>query len=339
MTAPAAAPPSAAAPAAPGDIPDPTNGTAVGTSPTNVPLVGEDAGAEDTGGGEPTDEPPPLPPGAEVAPGYTVLAHLRRGEDFDAYEAWSAARYSRCFVKTPRPDRTDHASVRRSLVREGRLLLRTCHPHLVRAYDLHAPRSGPPVLVLETLPGPSLKIVLEEHGRLPTSILAILAAHLCSAARYLHDRGHLHLDIKPSNVVLSGGVARLVDLGLSGPPGPCRAGVGTARSMAPEQARGDHVSAATDVWGIGLVLYEAATGHRPFGDGDDDRTCSCGDAGCEWREPRYLQLERRAPRVRARRRLPVGAAAAIDACLTPDPADRPSLAALDAALSEMLGAQ
>jgi serine/threonine protein kinase len=285
----------------------------------------------------PEEEPPPFAPDSEVAPGYTVVAHLRRGDDFDVYEAWSAVRYSRCVVKTPRPDRTDEPSVRRTLVREGRLLRAACHPHLVRAYDLHAPRHGAPALVLEALPGPSLQEVLATHGRLPAPTLALLATHLCSAARYLHDRGHLHLDIKPSNVVVSGGVARLIDLGLSRSPGPCRAGVGTARSMAPEQARGGIVGAATDMWGIGLVLYEAATGHRPFGDGDEDRTCTCGDPTCVWREPRYLQLERRAPRVRARRRLPVEAAAAIDACLAPDPADRPSLAAFDAALSGMAG--
>jgi eukaryotic-like serine/threonine-protein kinase len=294
--------------------------------------------APPTAGAVSEDGPPPLAPGNAIAPGYTVVAHVRRGDDFDVYEAWSATRYSRCVVKTPRPDRTAEASVRRALVREGRLLRAACHPHLVRAYDLHAPRGGRPALVLEALPGPSLKDVLEQHRRLPAPMLALLATHLCSAARYLHDRGHLHLDIKPSNVVISGGLARLIDLGLSRSPGPCRAGVGTARSMAPEQARGGHVSAATDVWGIGLVLYEAATGHRPFGDGDDDRTCTCGDPACIWREPRFLQLERRAPRVRARRRLPLTAAATIDACLAPEPADRPSLEALDAALAGLLDA-
>jgi serine/threonine protein kinase len=281
--------------------------------------------------------PPPLPPGAELVPGYTVVGHLRRGEDYDAYEAWSAARYSRCFVKTPRPDRVHDAAVRRSLVREGRLLLGLDHPHWVRAYDLHRPRDGAPTLILETLPGPSLRDVLNGHGRLPARTLGLLGQHLCSAARYLHDRGHLHLDIKPGNVVVSGGVARLVDLGLSRPSGPCRAGVGTARSMAPEQVRGECVGPATDAWGIGLVLYEAATGHRPFGDGSDAWTCSCGDPDCDAREPRYRQLEHRAPRVRARRRLPVGVAAAIDACLEPDPADRPGLDALDAALGELVG--
>jgi serine/threonine protein kinase len=221
------------------------------------------------------------------------------------------------------------------LVREGRLLLSCAHPHLVRAYDLFAARGEPPVLVLEMLPGPSLKTVLAQHGRLPGPVLGHLGRHLCSAARYLHDRGHLHLDIKPSNVVVAGGLARLVDLGLAGPPGPCRAGVGTARSMAPEQALGEEVNAATDAWGIGLVLYEAATGHRPFGDGSDHWTCSCGNPDCSWTEPRYLQLERTAPRVRARRRLPPAVAEVIDACLRPDPAQRPPLDELDAALGAL----
>jgi serine/threonine protein kinase len=106
--------------------------------------------------------------------------------------------------------------------------------------------------------------------------------------------------------------------------------------MAPEQALGEPVSAATDTWGIGLVLYEAATGHRPFGDGGDMWSCRCGEDDCSWSEPRYLQLERRAPKVRARRRLPAEVAAAIDACLDREPARRPTLDALDDALDGLL---
>ena len=282
------------------------------------------------------DEVPPLPPGAEIVPGYAVADHLRRGEDFDTYIAWSATRYSHCIVKTPRPDRARQAAVRRALVREGRLLLAAGHPHLVRAYELHAPRTGTTALVLEALAGPSLSTLLAEHGRLPGPLLGHLGRHLCSAARYLHSRGHLHLDIKPSNVIVSGGAARLIDLGLSGPPGPCRPGIGTARNMAPEQALGEDVGPATDAWGIGLVLYEAATGHRPFGDGGDTWSCRCGEADCSWSEPRYLQLERRAPKVRARRRLPAEVAAVIDGCLDCDPARRPTLDALDDALGGLL---
>ena len=113
----------------------------------------------------------PLEQGAEVVPGYTVTDHLRRGEDYDTYTAWSTARYSHCVVKTPRPDRARRASVRRSLVREGRLLLAASHPHLVRAYELHAPRAGAPALVLEALGGPSLAYILAEQPRLPAPSL------------------------------------------------------------------------------------------------------------------------------------------------------------------------
>ena len=92
--------------------------------------------------------------------------------------------------------------MRRILMREGRLLLAASHPHLVRAYELHAPRGGAPALVLEALAGPSLAArPRRARPRLPAPILGHLGRHLCSAARYLHGRGHLHLDIKPSNIM------------------------------------------------------------------------------------------------------------------------------------------
>ncbi len=282
-------------------------------------------------------EEPPLAQGAEVVPGYPVADHLRRGEDYDTYIAWSTARYSHCVVKTVRPDRA----------RAGG---RAAQPWCARAGCCWVPAIRTWCVPTSCTPRAPVRLhwssklsqarrssaLLAEHARLPQPLLGHLGQHLCSAARYLHSRGHLHLDIKPSNIIVSGGAARLIDLGLSRPPGPCRAGVGTARNMAPEQALGEPVSAATDTWGIGLVLYEAATGHRPFGDGGDMWSCRCGEDDCSWSEPRYLQLERRAPKVRARRRLPVEVAAAIDACLDRDPARRPTLDALGDALGGLL---
>src|SRR5438034_395506 len=129
------------------------------------------------------NEPKPYAPGQEPAPGYRVIAHLRRGGDLDVYDAWSEHRYCRCFLKMPRPDRVRNGSVRRRLLLEGRLLLSFTHPNLVRAYDLVEP--GPnqaPVLVLETLTGATLSHLL--HGRrrrLDTSDVAHLGRHLCSA--------------------------------------------------------------------------------------------------------------------------------------------------------------
>ncbi|GDY28501.1 serine/threonine-protein kinase [Gandjariella thermophila] len=281
------------------------------------------------------DPPKPYPPDHEIAPGYRVVAHLRRGADLDAYDAWSEQRYARCFVKTPRPDRVGVDEVCRRLLLEGRLLRELTHPHLVRGYDLVQPAPGqPPVLVLEALTGTHLGALLRDrHRRLSTSDIAHLGRQLCSAIRYLHDHGYLHLDLKPSNIIAEAGRAKVIDLSLARPPGTCHPGVGTRAYLAPEQAEGDFLDTPADVWGIGLVLYEAATLTRPF--------AAPRGAGPEWSysgDPtRYLQLCRVAPSVRALRRLPRPLAEAIDGCLQPKPADRPTVPELWQACTAITG--
>lgn len=262
----------------------------------------------------------------QILPGVRVIRHLRRGEDLDVYDCWSETRYSRCIVKALRPDRRKDHSARRALVLEGRLLLSFSHPHVVRAYQVaDAGPGGPAAIVLETLAGVTLSGLLGGGRRLTLPDLAHLGRHLCSALRYIHDRGYLHLDLKPSNLIADGGRAKVIDLSLARTPGSARAGRGTATHMSPEQARGGRLSVACDVWGVGLVLYEAATGHRPFGD--------AGRRG----HPSYPQLTRPAPPVRSLRRLPARVAAALDACLDADPGARPGLADLDECLTAMAG--
>src|SRR5207245_11661964 len=86
-----------------------------------------------------------------------------------------------------------------------------------------------------------------------------------SALRCLHQRaGFLRLDLKPSDIVCEGGCAKVIDFSIARRPGPGHRGAGTLHYLAPEQARGDEVAPATDVWGIGVVLFEAATGRRAF---------------------------------------------------------------------------
>jgi serine/threonine protein kinase len=283
------------------------------------------------------DGPPVHPPGHQLAPGYVVIEHVRRGEDLDCYEAWSGQRYCRCFIKTLRPDAAADVSARRHLAREARLLLSLTHPHLVRAYDYLSPADGqPPLLILENLTGATLSYILDGgRERLSVSDLGHLGQHLCSALRYLHSRNHLHLDVKPSNIIASDGVARLIDLSLARRPGRCAAGVGTPGYMSPEQVCGGYLGPPVDVWGVGLVLYQAATGLQPFDlpDGSaSSSSCTSTMARCR------ALLSRPAPKIRARRRLPTGVAEVIDACLHPEPAQRPTLERLDAALASLTGA-
>lgn len=278
-------------------------------------------------------EPPVHPPGHQLAPGYEVIEHVRRGEDLDCYEAWSAQRYCRCFIKTLRPDCATDRSAHRHLRREARLLLSLSHPHLVRGYEYLRPEAGrPPLLVLENLTGATLGYILDGgNQRLGAADLGHLGQHLCSALQYLHSRGYLHLDIKPSNIIANHGVARLIDLSLARPPGRCHRGIGTAGYMSPEQVTGGNVGYAADVWGVGLVLYEAATGIQPF---DIPQRGSAGShtstlSRCE------LRLAQPAPKIRARRRLPADVAEVIDACLHRDPGHRPTLDRLAAALATL----
>jgi serine/threonine protein kinase len=244
----------------------------------------------------------PLSEGREIAPGVRVAEHLHRSNQLDVYAARCARRGCSVVVKTPRPDRLRDRAVVAALLREGRLLKRLAHPHIVRGYDVQrAPR---PAVVLETVGGETLAHLLH-RTRLAAPDLSELARQLAGALGYLHAEGVLHLDHKPSNVIGDAGRAKLLDLSIAQRPGRIRAGRGTWGNMAPEQARGGQVTAATDVWGLGTVLYEGATGRGPFADRD--------------------QCAARADRVRG---LPRALAATIDACLQPDPAERPALAEL-----------
>ncbi|MFD0275636.1 serine/threonine-protein kinase [Kitasatospora sp. NPDC127111] len=299
-------------------------------------------------------ELPPLAAGTVVAPGYQVLAHLCRTGWLDLYDAWSEERDCRCVVKVLRPDRREDRRLRERLLREGRWLQAFTHPHLVRAYETI--ESPEPFVVLETLTGETLARVIERRRhRLAADDLAQLGLHLCSAVHYLHGQGLLHLDLKPSNVVIDCRRAKVLDLSIARPPGQGRAGVGTFCYLAPEQARGGTLTPAADVWGIGITLYEAATGDVPFDpgetvdgshdsdgpydaydaygvDGEDGVDGVDGADADDW----YPQLEAPAPPVTTRRRLPPALAAAIDACLRPDPDARPTIRALTAALDAQL---
>jgi eukaryotic-like serine/threonine-protein kinase len=256
-----------------------------------------------------------------LPPGYRMVRLLSRNLDYDVRLVHSLERDCLCVAKSVRAFRLDEPAVGVRLLAEGELLLRLGHPHLVRAYDVMCtPR---PTVVLEVLPGHTLsRLIHDRDVGLGSLDLARLGSQLCSAVGYLHRSGYLHLDLKPSNLVVAGGLLKVLDLGLARVPGPSPAGHGTPEYLAPEQARGDDVSAATDVWGVGGVLYRAATRRRPFPEAERSQT--------------FPQLHRRVEPIG--RRLPRRLTDLVTACLDPVPAARPGVDEVAAGLREFLPA-
>lgn len=258
-------------------------------------------------------------PGEEVLPGYEVVGLLAHGRRMDTYDVYSHERDCRCVVKLLRPDRRQEQRVVEATLREGHVLTTLAHPHLVRAYEAY---DDPPAVVLEVLPGATLAALVEDEP-LALADAAGLALQLCSVLGYLHRHDWLHLDLKPANVVVDHGRVTLIDLSLVGRPGAGRRGAGTRGYLAPEQARGTGLGTATDVWGLGVTLFDALTGELPFGD----------EATWDSR-PRIPVLHRRAPRPpRLPDLVPADVAELLLACLATDPAARPRLVDVRAGLA------
>ena len=158
-------------------------------------------------------------------------------------------------------------------MREARTSATLAHENVVRVYDAFE-HDGFPWIVMEYIPGPSLAELLEDGQRLPVGQVATIGAQLATALAAAHGAGILHRDVKPGNVLLRDEAARdakLTDFGIARAEEDhqlTRTGFvsGTAAYFAPELARGEEPSTASDVWALGATLYLAVEGRRPFAD-------------------------------------------------------------------------
>jgi eukaryotic-like serine/threonine-protein kinase len=260
------------------------------------------------------DQPPPLSEGEPLAPDYTVTKHLRRGDALDVYEVWSESRACLCVAKTICPHRAEDIRPRERLLQEGLLLEQATHPHLVRAYQTIT--EPVPIIILELLVGATLGHLISQaksqKATLDCEELSFLGQHLCSALQYVHAKGIVHLDIKPSNIIAYNGMAKIIDFSVATKIDECcRKGVGTKHYLAPEQAQGELVTQETDVWGIGTTLFEAAAGKRAF---------TSKKSG-----PKYPQLTKPAPPIASIQDMPSEFARIIDSCLAFERGDRPNI--------------
>jgi serine/threonine protein kinase len=209
--------------------------------------------------------------------------------------------------------------LRRRFLREARLAARLAHPNVVRVFDV-GEDDGRPFIAMEYVEGETLAELVARRAPLPAAEVASLGMQMCAGLAASHAAGLVHRDVKPQNLLLStDGVLKLGDFGIAAGHEGTRltlAGtvLGTAGYLAPEQARGERVTAAADIYAVGAVLYELLAG-------EPSRTAgSLAELGSEdgFQPP---DLAERVPTA------PPELVAAVSACLSVRLEDRPSSAA------------
>jgi serine/threonine protein kinase len=205
--------------------------------------------------------------GAAIAPGRHAVRLLGGGRRYEAYLVWDDDLHALAVAKVVRPAQTAGERTLAGLAGEADALAQLAHPSLVRCFDavLEGKR---PHLLLELLDGPRLSTLERRYGIIVEQLLP-LALQLASALHYMHRRGWAHLDVKPRNIIMSS-TPKLIDLSVALRFEDARRAttpIGTDAYMAPEQcdpARFGEIGPATDSWGLGVTLYEALAGERPF---------------------------------------------------------------------------
>jgi serine/threonine protein kinase len=265
--------------------------------------------------------------GDEIAPGRHAVRLLGGGRRYEAYLTWDDPLYALVVAKVVRPGQVEDERTLAGLRGEAEVLGLLHHPSLVRSFDAVLD-GGRPHIVLELLDGPRLSTLERRYGVILEQLLP-LALQLCSVLHYMAGQGWAHLDVKPRNIIMSS-TPKLIDLSVAQPFERARTStspIGTDMYMAPEQcdpARFDRIGPTTDVWGLGVTLYEALAGRRPFPDGDEDAP------GLAERYPQTALAPAPLPRD-----VPPAVAEVVLSCLAPDPARRPEAAEVADALEPL----
>jgi serine/threonine-protein kinase len=200
-----------------------------------------------------------------------VVACLRRGKRTTVYRGWQPDLERAVALKVVNPECLGQANILERFKQEVALSLRLDHPHVVHIYA-SGEQDYQPYLVMEWVQGHSLQDELSARGHLPPDDAATIAIHIARALDYVHRQGIVHRDVKPSNILLgSDGNARLSDFGIASRIGeaPPTVGVGTSAYLAPEQVSKEPADPHSDIYSLGIVMFEMLTGRVPF-EADDE---------------------------------------------------------------------
>ncbi|HAL61541.1 MAG TPA: hypothetical protein DCP08_03930 [Chloroflexi bacterium] len=210
----------------------------------------------------------PFAPGEYVGP-YKIIEQLGHGGMATVWKAYHAPLDRYVAIKVLHPVFIDDAAFLERFHKEAKIVARLVHPHIVPVYDF-SEEDGMPYLVMRYVEGETLKTVLR-RGPLPLRRILEVLRPAGEALAYAHSQGVLHRDMKPSNIMETPeGEVILTDFGLARMMEDVDAAfsrevmVGTPQYISPEQARGEELDRGTDIYSLGVVLFEMLTGRVPF---------------------------------------------------------------------------
>ncbi len=206
-------------------------------------------------------------PGRLLAGRYRIIALLGKGGMGEVYRADDLTLGQAIALKFLPDEAARDENLLERFRNEVRIARRISHPNVCRVYDV-GDFEGHTFFTMEYVDGEDLASLLRRIGRLPQDKALDIARQLCAGLAAAHAKGVLHRDLKPANIMLDGrGQVVITDFGLAGVADDIRGAEirsGTPAYMAPEQLAGKEVSQRSDIYGLGLVLYEVFTGKRAF---------------------------------------------------------------------------
>ncbi len=218
-------------------------------------------------------KPPPQQPPEVLAGRYHLRRLLGRGGMASVYLAWDQRLEREVAVKILLPQLSTDPQIRTRFLNEARLLARLNHPHLVTVYDV-GEEQGFLYLVMEYVEGEPLSRIIAQEAPMPLEEALYLMVQACAGVGYVHRAGLVHGDLKPANLLVRPDRRlKVTDFGLAGAVGLPSIQTdaqgrqviwGSPRYFSPEHARGEPLLPASDVYVLGLILYEMLTGHMPY---------------------------------------------------------------------------
>ena len=220
-----------------------------------------------------------LAPGSALGP-YTLRAELGRGGMGVVYTAYDPRLNRQVAIKVLPPELTRDDTAKQRFLQEAKAASALDHPNICNIHEINESDDGQLYLVMAHYEGETLKDRIE-RGPLPVTEAVDITTQVGQGLAEAHAAGIVHRDIKPANLLVTkSGTVKILDFGLAklaGTEGVTQTGttVGTVAYMSPEQARGEEVDHRTDIWSLGVVLYEMLAGLPPF---QGDNLLSLADA-------------------------------------------------------------